>query len=64
MENGRGLGMSEKEGSWRKYLPHSKVEEDFDRETASDMIGFLLLVVLFETGIIIGLLLYIYFVLI
>ena len=45
-------------------MPHPKEKDDFDRETAWDMIGILTIIVIFETTVIIGLLLYIFIVLI
>ena len=55
--------MSKNDGSWRKYMPHPKEKDDFDRETAWDMIGILTLLIIIETGIIIVLLLYIFIIL-
>lgn len=56
--------MAKKEKNWRKFMVHPKDKDDFDRETAWDMIGILTVLVIIETTAIIALLLYIFFVLI
>ncbi|MFW6195850.1 MAG: hypothetical protein ACOC5D_00815 [Thermoplasmatota archaeon] len=61
MEDLKSGRLSKKEKNWRKFMAHPKDKDDFDRDTAWDMIGILTIAVLVEAGIIIALLVLIIF---